>query len=92
MPSGEIGRYMEITIPLDVFERRFLLMLAEREKNIIMNHDVLSLEVIKALENLESKGAISKEKNILIGSNKYRYRLTDTGSNLVALIKENLNV
>jgi len=79
---------MEITIPLNVFERRFLLMLSERERLIIMDHDILTPDVIKALDDLASKGAITKEKNILVGVNKHRYRLTDIGSNLVTMIKE----
>ena len=56
-----------------------------------MNHDILTPDVIKALDELEAKGAVKKEKNILIGVNKYRYTLTDIGANLVTMIKENPN-
>ena len=66
-------------------------MLSEREARIVMNHVILTPEVIKALDELETKGAIRKEKNVLVGVNKFRYHLTEIGANLVDMIKESPN-
>jgi len=75
-----------ITVSLNIFERKFLLLISSRGNEVDMNHNKISPQVIEALEALEKKGAITKFQ--LIGSNKsFQYKLTSIGSNLVDLIK-----
>jgi len=79
-----------ISISLNIFERKFLLYIASNHNEITLNHRDISLDVVKALKSLESKGAVSKV--LIIGSpNSYIYKLTSIGTNLVDLIKERSN-
>jgi DNA-binding HxlR family transcriptional regulator len=79
---------MEITISLNVFERRFLLFIASRGNEVDMDHNGLTTKALDALNTLLVKGAIIRTP--LIGRDKtYQYKLTQMGTNLVDIIKEN---
>lgn len=80
---------LEITIKLDLFERKFILMIADRSNDVQMNLDQLKPQVVKALDDLEKKGCVYTIP--IIGTNSKIYKLTSTGITLVDMIKADSN-
>lgn len=78
---------MEITIKLDMFERKFLLFIASRNGEVDMDHNGLTKEAVTKLDSLDNKGAINRFK-VIGTSNTYQYKLTPIGINLVGMIEE----
>jgi hypothetical protein len=77
-----------ITIQLNIFERRFLLFLAERGGRLQMENNGLEDNAIKALASLKDKKAIGIEPTLFIG--RKEYILTSIGVNLVDMIKKEI--
>jgi hypothetical protein len=79
-----------ITIRLDRAERQFLVFLSERGNEVDIDHNGLSENVIKAINELETKMAILSIK-VIGTSNTYQYKLTPIGINLVDMIRKQVN-
>jgi hypothetical protein len=77
-----------ITIRLDFNERKFLLEIARRGGEMNMNTRSFSEDVNKSLNSLKDKECISIiDTQVLF---EKRYRLTDIGRNLVAMIHKDI--